>query len=123
MELSFKSFLSPMCETRELHTDSQLRTRYYRNNFKQIIEALKTLAKENQMEVREVNEVHKEIYMIGNGFDVIITVSLITPIEAGVDLKINVFSAIGMGKPKKRALMIYEELKKLLNFKGISLHP
>ena len=121
--MSLRSFLSPMCETRELHTDPQLRTRYYRNNFKQVIEALKTVAAENQMELREVNEIHKEIYMVGNGFDVIITVALITPIEAGIDMKINYFSAIGFNKPKKKALQIYEQLKKLLAFKGLSLHP
>ena len=112
-----------MCETRELHTDPELRTRYYRNNFKQIIEALNTVANENNMEVKEVNEVHKEIYMIGNGFDVIVTVSTITPIEAGIDLKINLFSVMGLGRPKKKALKIYQDLKKILAFKGVSLHP
>ncbi len=121
--MSIKSFFSPSCETRELHSDPELRTNYYRNKFKDIVEALQKLAEQNHMEVREVNEIHKEVYMIGNGFDAIVTISQMTPIEAGIDFKVNYFSAIGFGRPKKKVLHFYAELKNLLNFKGISLHP
>lgn len=121
--MSFRTFLSPSCETRELHADPDLRTRYYRNNFQQVVDAFKKLAEDNALEMRDVNQTHKEIYLIGNGFDCIVTVSQLTPIEAGIDFKVNVFSAIGFNRPKKKVLRFYEDLKKLLNFKGISLHP
>jgi len=121
--MSFKSFLSPSCETRELHSDPQLRTRYYRNNFSQVVTGLRQLAANHNLDVREVNETHKEVYILGNGFDCIVTVSLVTPVEAGIDFKLNMFSSIGFGRPKKRVVEFYEELKKILNFKGISLHP
>lgn len=121
--MSFKTFFSPMCETRELHVDPELRTRYYRNKYKDVVEALKEVAIIEKMEVREINDVHKEIYVLGNGYDCIITVTQVTPIEAGVDLKVNYFSAMGFHRPKKKVLKIYEELKKILKFKGLSLHP
>ncbi len=121
--MSIRGFFSPSCETRELHVDSELRTHYYRNNFKQVVEGLKKLAERNNMALKDVNEIHKEVYLIGNGFDSIVTVSQITPIEAGVDIKLNFFSAMGFGRPKKKVVKFYKELGEILNFKGISLHP
>ncbi len=121
--MSARSFFSPTCETRELHSDPGLRTRYYRNSFSQVIEGLRKLATKNNLDVREVNETHREVYLLGNGFDCIVTVSQITPIEAGIDFKMNYFSSIGFGRPKKKVIQFYEELKTILNFKGISLHP
>jgi hypothetical protein len=121
--LSVRSFFSPSCETRELHTDPALRTRYYRNNFNQVVAGISTLAEKNQMEVKDVNNVHKEIYLLGNGFDVIVTVSQMTPVEAGIDFKVNMFSSMGFNRPRKKVVKFYEELKNILNFKGVSLHP
>lgn len=121
--MSIGSFFSPTCETRELHRDPELRTRYYRNSFTQVVEGLKTMAQKNAMEVKNVDETHKEIYMLGNGFDVIVTVSQITPIEAGIDFKFNLFTGFGLNRPKKRVVQFYNDLKSILNFKGISLHP
>jgi hypothetical protein len=123
MALSIKSFFATSCETRELHTDPALRTRYYRNKYKDVISALNQVAKLNNMEVRNVNEIHKEVYMLGTGFDVIVTITQISPIEAGIDLKVNTFTAVGMHRPRKKAIKIYQDLKAILNFKGVSLHP
>jgi len=121
--MSLSSFFSPSCETRELHSDEVLRTRYYRNNFTQVVEAFKKLSEQMDFDVQNINREHTELYLISNGFDCIVTVSQITPIESGVDLKINVFGAIGFGKPKKRAIELYRGLDKTLQFKGVSLHP
>lgn len=123
MTLSIRAFFSPSCETRELHTDPELRTRYYRAKYKDVINALQKVAKQNDMQIRDVNDVHKEVYMLGNGFDTIVTIAQVSPIEAGIDLKINSFSAMGLGRPKKKALKIYQDLKGILTFKGLSLHP
>ena len=121
--MSFKSFFIPSCETRELHVNPQLRTRYYRNNFNQVIEGLTQVADRNNMIVKDINKAHKEIYLLSNGFDVIVTVTTISPIEAGVDLKINYFSSFGLNRPQKKAIQFYKDLDQILNFKGVSLHP
>lgn len=117
------SFFSTTCETRELHPDSQLRTRYFRNNFNQCVEGIQKYATENNLDVRNINPEHGEVYMLGPGFDVIITIIQTTPLESGIDLKINFFSFSGMGRPKSKALEIYKYLESTLKFKGVSLHP
>jgi hypothetical protein len=121
--MGFMSFFQATVETRELHSDSELRTRYYRNNFDQCLEAVKKLAAKEGLEVRDVNKTHGEIYMLGNGFDAIITVCQVNPIEAGIDFKINFFSYFGLGRPKKKAVAFFKFLDSELKFKGVALHP
>ncbi|MDD4183789.1 MAG: hypothetical protein WC251_04175 [Candidatus Izemoplasmatales bacterium] len=121
--MSILSFFSTTCETRELHRDPDLRTKYYRNSFNQCLEALKKYAEAENLDLKNVNPVHGELYMLGNGFDMIITVTQITPQESGIDIKVNVFGLMGMNKPKKRALELYAFLDSSLRFKGVSLHP
>jgi len=121
--MSFSSYFSPTCETRELHSDALLRTRYYRNNFKQCLEVLQELAKTEDFEIRNVNEEHGEVYVLSNGYDCIFTMTQLTPIETGIDLKVNMFGVMGFGRPKKKAVQFYKLLDKALKFKGVALHP
>ncbi len=121
--MSFKSFFRNTCETKELHVDPELRTNYYRNNFNQAVDALKQIASEEHMEVKDVNKTHREIYILGDGFDAIVTVSEITPVEIGIDFKVNWFSGFGFHRPKKKVVIFYAKLKNILRFKGVSLHP
>lgn len=121
--MSIISFFSTTCETRELHRDVELRTRYYRNSFNQCLEALKKYAEIEQLDMKYVNPIHGELYLLGNGFDMIITVTQINPQESGIDIKVNYFGIIGMNKPKKKALHLYKNLDSALRFKGVSLHP
>ncbi|MBU1144822.1 MAG: hypothetical protein KJ971_03050 [Firmicutes bacterium] len=121
--MAIADFFSTSCETRELHQNGQLRTRYYRNSFKQCFEALEELANREILQVRDVNEHHGEVYLLGNGYDCIVTVIQLSPIETSVDFKINYFSFIGLSRPKKRAIQFYKFLDSVLKFKGVSLHP
>jgi len=121
--MAISSFFRPSEETRELHSDAQLRTRYYRNSFKDCLSVIEKLASHLKLDVRDVNEKHGEIYLLGNGYDVIMTVIQVTPIESGVDMKINYFSFIGLGRPQKKVMEIYRYLDSQLKFKGVSLHP
>lgn len=121
--MSLKTFFANTIETRELHRDPQLRTNYYRNNFTQVLEALKTIAAEDHMEIKNIDKVHKEIYMLGSGYDIIVILSEITPVEIGIDFKVNWFTGFGYNRPKKKVLFYYAKLKELLRFKGVSLHP
>ena len=121
--MSLASFFSSTCETRELHADAQLRTRYYRNSFKDVVTAFEKIAQEEQYDLRDVNQTHGEIYLLANGFDMIATVSQITPIESGIDFKINYFGFAGFGRPKAKAVALYKKLDSFLKFKGVSLHP
>lgn len=121
--MSVAAFFHTTCETRELHSDPQLRTRYYRNNFSQAKDAAEKLAAEERLEVRNVDAQHGEIYLLGNGYDIIVTATQVTPIETGIDLKVNWFGFVGLGRPKKVALKFFQGFDRLLKFKGVSLHP
>ncbi|MFH0993677.1 MAG: hypothetical protein V1761_04940 [bacterium] len=121
--MSLMSFFQTYCETRELHPDAVLRTHYYRNGFRDCVTALEKLAEKDRLEVRDVNQTHGEVYLLGNGFDCIVTIAQITPIESGIDLKVNYFSFAGLGRPKKKVVELYKYLDSALKFKGVSLHP
>lgn len=121
--MSIGSFFSSSCETRELHKEVALRTNYYRNRYKEVIEALRTLADENDLDVKIVDNDHKEVYMLGKGHEVIVTITQVSPIEAGIDFKVNFFSTIGFNRPINKVKSFYQQLKNSLNFKGVSLHP
>lgn len=121
--MSLGSYFYTSCETRELHTDSELRTRYYRNSQKDCIKVIQNLQEVIGYEVKDINEAHGEIYILSNGYDMILTLTKITPIETGIDVKVNYFTYVGLGRPKKRAIELYRELDKALNFKGVALHP
>lgn len=121
--MSFKTFFANTCETRELHRDPELRTNYYRNNFSQVLEALEKLAEQEHLEIKNVDKIHKEIYMLGDGYDIIVTLAEINPVEIGIDFKLNWFTGFGYNRPKKKIVKFYAKLKELLRFKGISLHP
>lgn len=120
--MGISNFFTNTLETREMHRDGDLRTRYYRNNFDQCLDVIRALAKKSDLDIRDVNKAHGEIYLLGNGFDVIVTISQINPIESGVDFKINYFSTFGWGKPRKRIVEFYKYLDANLKFKGVSLH-
>jgi len=120
--MGLTTFFMNTCETREMHREGELRTRYYRNNFDQCLEAVKTMGGKYDLEIRDVNKMHGEIYLLGNGYDVICTVCQVNPIEAGIDFKINYFSTFGWGRPQKRVVEFYKFLDANLKFKGVSLH-
>ncbi len=121
--MSIGTFFSPSAETRELHRDTQLRTNYYRNRYKEVIQGLETLAEQNKLEIRFIDHDHKEMYLISNGYEVIVTITQVSPIEAGIDFKVNYFAAMGFNRPFNKIKFFYQELKQILNFKGVSLHP
>ncbi len=121
--MSIRSFFSPRSETKELHAEQELRTRYYRNTFKQCLEAVKAMAEEKNLEVRDVNMEHGEVYLLGFGYDVITTITKVTPIEVGIDFKVNFFTTFGFNRPKNKISELYDALDDRLNFKGVSLHP
>jgi len=121
--MSITSFFQSNAETRELHSDVELRTHYYRNSFKDCLKIVEKMAEELRMDVRDINERHGEIYLLGNGYDAIITAIQLSPIETGIDIKINYFSFAGFGRPRKRVMEFFDYFDKNLKFKGISLHP
>ena len=121
--MAIESFLSNTCETKDLHPDHELRTRYYCNTFAEGLQAVRELAQAKKVEIQVINEIHKEIHIVGNGFDGIITFFISGPNEMALDMKINWFGIIGWGKPRKVVIAFYRFFDTALQFIGVSLHP
>lgn len=115
-------FFQTSVETRELHKKETLRTRYYRNNFDQVVKALKVICDEEDIQMQHIDKRYGDVYMISQNFEVMVTIIQITPIETSVDFKLNYFSTFGYGRPEKKVVHLYERLDKMLTFKGTVLH-
>ena len=115
-------FFANSAETRELHKNDKLRTRYYRNGIKQIKSVFEKICSEEDMQLQQYDERWGDIYICAYGFEVFVTVSQISPIESGIDLKVNYFSTFGFNRPEKKIIHLYERLDKMLIFKGTMLH-
>jgi len=117
------SIFQTSIETRELHKKVALRTHYYRNSFDQVKKALDTIVEEDNMQVQDVNRKFGDIYLLGDGYEVIVSAIQLTPNETSIDFKINYFVTIGWNRPEKKAVHLYARLDQLLHFKGTVLHP
>jgi len=116
------SIFQTTIETRELHKKENLRTRYYRNTFEQVIKALKKICEEEDIQMQNVDKRYGDVYMISQNYEVMATILQITPIETSVDFKVNYFSTFGWNKPEKTAVHLYKRLDEMLTFKGTMLH-
>ncbi len=115
--------LKTIAETKELHTEPQLRSHYYKTNYKIAKDAIISYAIKQKLEIKHVDDVHKEIFLQGPRYHVICSVVEVNPIETSIDLKVEIYGVLGMNKPKKIILGFYQYLDKKLPFKGTSLHP
>jgi hypothetical protein len=121
--MGFFSIFQTVAESKELHSDPQLRSRYYKANYRtvkaHVIEHAKTL----QLDVRSVDDEHREIFLQGSRYHIIVSIVQVNPIETSVDFKVEFYGLIGRGRPKKTILAFYQYLDANLPFKGVGLHP
>lgn len=121
--MGLKSFINSLAETKELHSDITLRSRYYKANYSKIKNVIMKYAELNKLDVQNVDDVHREILLQSRKYHIIISIVQVSPIESSVDLKIEVYSMIGMGRPRKQIINFYSYLDTNLEFKGVGLHP
>ena len=117
------SFTKTLCETKELHDDKDLRTRYYKTSYIKAKEQIEVFANKTGLDITNVDDTHKEMLIQTHKFHAIISIIQVTPVETAVDIKIQTYGLFGMNIPKKTVLEIYKHLNNSLQFKGISLHP
>jgi len=120
--MGFLDFFRNIAETTDLHSTVELRTRYYKTNFKKVKEQIERYCEQNKIVVKHVDEVHNEMFLQNNKFHVIVSITQMNPLETAVDLKVQTYKFIGMNVPKNQILKIYSFLNSNLTFKGVSLH-
>lgn len=121
--MSLSEYTSNFAETKELHRNNELRTRYYKNKYTDIRDVVTNFAKKNNIEIKSINDNHGEIYLQAHKYHVILTIVQINPLETAAEVKVQTYQVMGRNKPKKIVKEIYNELDNNLKFKGISLHP
>ncbi|MCF7926929.1 MAG: hypothetical protein K9L74_05090 [Candidatus Izimaplasma sp.] len=121
--MGITSFFKNTAETKEVHKDTDLRSHYYKANYKQIKQHIINYCEENDYTVRNIDDDHKEIYVQSRRFHIMVSILGLRPFETAVDFKIQMYTIAGFNRPKKHILTFYEYLDQHLQFKGTSLHP
>lgn len=117
------SFFKTIAESKELHSDVQLRSRYYKTNYQKAKAVLLEYAKQESIDVRNVDDEHRELFFQGSRFHIIVSLVQVNPIETSVDFKVEYYGLLGMNRPKNTILKLYQYLDQNLSFKGVGLHP
>jgi hypothetical protein len=121
--MGFTSFFQSTAESKELHTVTGLRSRYYKTNYQKAKAVVLEYAKQIRLNVRNIDDTHKEIFLQDNRYHVIVSLVQVNPIETSVDFKVEYYGIVGMNRPANKILEFYKYLDANLSFKGTSLHP
>lgn len=121
--MGLKDYISNNAETKELHSNQDLRSRYYKANYKKVKAEVEEYSKNKNIEVKHVDDVHGEIFLQTNSYHMIVSIVQVTPLESAVDMKVQTYKLAGMNVPKKLIIEMYAYLDTKLTFKGTSLHP
>lgn len=121
--MGLKTFLTNNAETRELHTDPELRSRYYKSTFKKVRQAIEQYCEDGGIVVVNVDESHGEMFLQTSKHHMIASIIQVTPLETAVDLKVQTYQLIGRNVPKAKIVKLYDYLNENLSFKGVGLHP
>ena len=121
--MGFFDFASNIAETKESHQHKNLKTHYYKNRYNNIKKIVLDYAKENKMQVKSEDDVHGEIFLQSNNRHIIISIIQVTPLETGVDIKVQTYRIIGLYKPMKDIINLFNYINKKADFKGLGLHP
>lgn len=121
--MGFLSFFQTIAETKELHSEVQLRSRYYKTNYRKVKAVILEYAKEQDIQVKSIDDDHREIFLQGPRYHVIVSIVQVNPYETSADFKVEVYGLVGMGRPRKIIASLYKYLDDHLMFKGVGLHP
>jgi hypothetical protein len=117
------NFLSSTSETKELHSEMGLRTRYYKTSYAKSIEQVIPFLKKHGYELASQDDYHGELFFKKNNHHLIISIIQINPRETSIDIKVQFYGLFGFNRPKNVILKVYNHLNQVLPFIGTSLHP
>lgn len=96
-------------ETSEHTLNPALKSRYYKANYKTLKEACLAYAKERNLRVENVDDEHHELFFKTRKFHIIVTILQLKPTKTSIDIKVQIYSFIGLNKP-------YREIDKLYRY-------
>lgn len=116
-------FMSTLEESKERHSSKDLMTHYYKCAYNKVKTAVLDYAKQQKLDVRSINDEHGEIYLQSRSYHMIVSIIQVNPLETAMDVKVQSYQVLGLYKPKKKIMDIYQYCNSKLTFKGVGLHP
>ena len=120
--MRFGDYFTNDFETSENHYLPELRTRYYRCRNEAAKEQVIKLAEEEKAKIRDINDVHNEIFIETPSKTSIATIISPKITETAVDFKVTTNKILPLGAGRKVIMRLYEMLDKRLPFKGVALY-
>ena len=112
--MGFSDFFSNDFQTTDNHSNSVLKTRYYRGDYNKVKSEIIDIAKRMGFIVQEVNDDYKEIRVDSRRQEMIFNVFSISYFEQAVDIKVNTRYLLACGRGIKLIESFYKELSKNL---------
>ena len=120
--MKFRDYFSSDFETCEDHYIPELRSRYYRNRVEDAMNAVIKVAKDNGCMVKYVDKERHEIIFENYKYSATATLTnQYTTTSIDIQMSTN-HGAFDFGRGPKYIKKIYEDLDKILNFKGVGLY-
>ncbi|WP_078595075.1 DUF1499 domain-containing protein [Evansella clarkii] len=122
-----QTIISKHTETKENHTDKELRTHYYKSTKDKVIKEIESMLNQRPgFSVSSVSEERGEIIVNinkGKKAMMVVTVIMVRPFRTAVDFSIATDTMLfsDFGYSRKLAAELYKELNKRLTFVGTGL--
>lgn len=117
--MSLKIFFAKTLSTSDNSIDQSLRPHYYLNDYKTIKNQVLTIAKQNNLEVKSIDDRFQEILLVKSGnCDIVMTIYRAGSSGTRIDLNVDIETAISFGKCKKTIEWVYAQLDSHLTRKG-----
>lgn len=120
--MGFKDIFNNNYETTEDALTDELKTRYYRNRYEEVVDVVKEMIKEEGGTIKAEIKEYQEIYFETVDYSCTVTIVGVRPSETAVDFKITTYKVFANGKGKKIIISLYKYLDSKLSFKGLSLY-
>lgn len=121
--MAILDFASNVAETYETNMNNKLKTHYYKDRYKNIKQIVLKYAQLKKLTVRSEDDIHGEIYLQAANYHMIVSIIQVSPFETAVDIKVQTYRLLGLFKPVKIILNMFNHINEKTNFKGVGLHP
>ncbi len=120
--MGFFDFLIKDIETSDTQSNVELRSHYYKCEYRVAKEAVIRYFKMRNHKVTNIDDNYGEILVETPSFHMIISIRKASSIlNVSVDIKVSVYRLIGLYKPHKLVKGLYDYLDKELPYKGKGL--
>ena len=121
--MKFLNYFSNEFETREDHYIPSLKTRYYRVRNEEAYEKIKQVILQEKGRIKSESTNYHEIFYETPKYSAVIIYLSPKISETAIDIKVTTYRMFGLLGPGKKIIeRLYQELDKVLPYKGTSLY-